>query len=135
MRYEQSSFNQWWVLKLNGRLDSFVQDQVTRLVDHGISMGKSQIVLDLKEVVFVGLPLIKWFANKNQELRNSGGELVILNANALVSRHLVTYNAHNTLKLCRNFDELRAFATQVQISRSFQFQELVTDLHEPLQAS
>lgn len=135
MRYEQSSFSQWWVLKLNGRLDSFVQDQVTRLVDHGISVGKSQIVLDLKEVVFVGLPLIKWFANKNQELRNSGGELVILNANSLVSRHMMTYNAHNTVKLCRNVDELRAFATQVQISRSFQFQELITDLQESLQAS
>lgn len=135
MRYEQSSFNHWWILKLNGRLDSFVQDQVTRLIDHGISEGKAQIVLDLKDVAFVGLPLIKWFANKNQELRNSGGELVILGANSLVSRHLTTYNAHNKVKLCRNLDELRAHATQVLFSRLFQFQESVTDLQEPSQVS
>ncbi|MCE3010466.1 MAG: STAS domain-containing protein [Proteobacteria bacterium] len=105
MRYEQSTVGKWWVLKFNGRLDSFTQDKVVGVIDQGSARGKIHICLDLREVSFLSFSLIRLLAMKDLEMKNQGGQLVIMNATAVVVKHLETFNPTKGLQHYKSFAE------------------------------
>ncbi|MFN7262803.1 MAG: STAS domain-containing protein [Pseudobdellovibrionaceae bacterium] len=105
MRYEQSTVGKWWVLKFNGRLDSFTQDKVVEVIDQGAARGRVHVCLDLKDVSFLSFSLIRVLAMKDLEMKNHGGQLVIMNATAIVVKHLETFNPTKGLKHYKSYPE------------------------------
>ncbi|MCB0419681.1 MAG: STAS domain-containing protein [Bdellovibrionales bacterium] len=90
------------ILKLSGRVDSFrfdeVKDQIAKYVDE----GPEAVALDLSNVDFLSLAIIKFFGEVAHSLQLEGRELILLGLSEKLKRQVDLYASLDGMMIYRN---------------------------------
>lgn len=99
--------NEWAIIAISGRIDSFNFQEFKNLFPELIRSGKTRLAVDLAQAKFLGLPTIKFLADTAQDLQRSGGHFALLAASEKLKRQIHIYASLNPMRLVRTMDELR----------------------------
>lgn len=91
--------NNWLIIDLNGRIDSFNYELVTDQVNTLLKMGKKKIAVELSDVVFLNLPSLRFFSGVAERLSKSGGALCFINPDVSLHEHIGLFNRKNLIQI------------------------------------
>ncbi len=110
----------WNLINLKARVDAGTFDDLQAAVRDLRLQGKTHIALDLRLTRFLSLPAIQFIVSTARELREQGGELVLVGPCEKTKRHLEIYGSikdvrvvrsGEALELLANYESLNAFSS------------------------
>ncbi len=99
-----SDYKEWTLCKLRGRMDSFNLEQLKSQFLATLDNGSQKLALDLENVDFVNLPMIRYLIELNQQLQARAGEVVLVCPNPTVAKHLDVYASRTGLRIFKDKD-------------------------------
>ncbi len=100
--------NDWHVIAVKARVDSFNQEDLLKEIRACMSEGRKRIALDLKHNRFLSLPTIKGCVDAANELAKSGGSFALISCQERTKRHFEIYGSLDQIRVYRSDRELSA---------------------------
>lgn len=95
-------YNDVAILSLSGRLDSLTTPHLAQSLSEQLAAGYSRMVIDLKQVDFLGSAAIKAMLHGVQEARRLGGDVRIANAQTQIRQVLALAGVDALIRLYPN---------------------------------
>ena len=96
----------WNLINLKARVDAGTFDDLQASIRDLRLQGKTHIALDLRLTRFLGLPAIQFIVSTARELKEQGGELVLVGPSEKTKRHLDVYGSIKDVRVVRSGDAL-----------------------------
>ncbi|MCB0414354.1 MAG: STAS domain-containing protein [Bdellovibrionales bacterium] len=96
----------WEVVNIEERVDSFNQQTVIDKIQMLLKKNKAKIVLNMHQVHFISLPVIKFLSETAKELRTHEGSLALVGISEKLKRQIGIYASLDNLMFCRSEEEI-----------------------------
>lgn len=106
MDLKVSLHQNWTLIDLDGRLDSFNYEDIKSKLNTLIKMGKKQLILDLSGVHFIAVPNLRFIIQTSKSLQNQKGQLRIVGASKKILSHFDQVSGLNHIQAFSSFKEM-----------------------------
>lgn len=100
----------WNLINLKARVDAGTFEELQTAVRDLRLQGKTHIALDLRLTRFLSVPAIQLIVSVARELKEQGGELVLLGPSEKTKRHLEIYGSIRDVRILRSGEALDLLA-------------------------
>lgn len=107
---EKSILSSWNLINLKARVDAGTFEELEASVRDLRLQGKTHIALDLRLTRFLSLPSIQLIVSVARELKEQGGELVLLGPSEKTKRHLEIYGSIKDVRILQSGEALELLA-------------------------
>lgn len=101
----------WNLINVKARVDAKSFDELQATVRDLRLQGKSHIAVDLRQNRFFSLPAIQFIVSSARELREQGGEMVLVGPNEKTKKHFEIYGSLKDIRVIRAGEALDMLAT------------------------
>lgn len=105
MAYSKVS-GKWYVIELDGRIDSFNHETVQIQVQTAISQGRRFLALDLQRTHFLSIPTIKLLQTVAFSLAANDGELAMCSLSEKLKRQISIFGSLDGIRTYRTVNDL-----------------------------
>jgi len=105
MGFEVSNNNDWVVLSIEDRIDSFNYDDFKSEMEKLVDKKKARVALKLNRAQFLSLSSIKYFSDVARRLEQKGGKLALLGTPEKLKRQIHIFASLKSFALFRSEEE------------------------------
>ena len=109
--------NSWNLINLKARVDAGSFDELQASVRDLRLQGKTHIALDLRLTRFLSVPAIQLIVSVARELKEQGGELVLVGPTEKTKRHLEIYGSIKDVRILRAGEALELLANYESVQK------------------
>ncbi len=106
----------WNLINLKARVDAGTFEDLQAAVRDLRLQGKTHIALDLRLTRFLSVPAIQLIVSVARELREQGGELVLVGPSEKTKRHLEIYGSIDDVRILRSGEALELLANNESLN-------------------
>lgn len=100
----------WNLINLKTRVDAGSFEELQASIRDLRLQGKSHIALDMRLTKFFSVPAIQFIVAVARELKEQGGEMVLVGPNEKTKKHFEIYGSIKDLRILRSGDALQLLA-------------------------
>ena len=113
LRIGQRDFDQLTILDLHGKLAGEAGDALAQRIDDLIAVGRTRVILNLRNVSFIDSAALGELLSKRSSLRDAGGQLKLLHLTDRVWDLMVTTKLELVFETFRSeADAIRSFGQE-----------------------
>jgi anti-anti-sigma factor len=108
MNVSVSSFNNWQVISIEGRVDSFNYQIITQKIVECVADEVRFLAVNLASTEFMNLPTLRFMTSTAELLSARGGEFALIAPSDILMRHLEIFAAPHNIRVYKTLPELDA---------------------------
>jgi anti-anti-sigma regulatory factor len=102
-----SHFDQWKVLAIHGKIDSFLFKKVVEDFQTQLEDGAKWIAVEMSNAEFLSVAMIRYLSQLADRMRQRGGDVVIIGAQDSLRKNIDTFAGRMRLKMYGDLLDLR----------------------------
>lgn len=106
MDLEIKEYNDWVVISIENRIDSFNHQRITNEVSGVIEDGRKKLALNLERAQFLSLPTIKYFSKLAETLDKQGGYFALCAPSEKIKRQIAIFASLDGMNIYRSTEDL-----------------------------
>ena len=110
MRKIETHSISWNLLNLKTRVDTTSFEELQNSIRNLRLQGKMHIAIDMRQNRFLSVPAIQFIVAVARELKEQGGEIVLLAPNEKAKRHFEIYGSLKDIRVLRSGEALELLA-------------------------
>lgn len=114
MDIEFRKSNEWVIVDVGNRVDSFNGDSVREKFAEEIEKGKNHIALNLRDTHFISLPIIKYISSMAEKINKDGRQFALVATPEKLKRQIDIYASLKDMIIFRSEKDWQSHSQNIK---------------------